>query len=312
MKLSEKDIKLLWGRAANRCAFPNCRVKLSQDKALSNEAFPLGEQAHIVAESRDGARGDSPLSIEDRNSYFNLILLGPNCHTIIDKNVEDYPVEKLHIIKAKHELWVEQTLSSETNLRQQASSLVYTSLIDAAVESCYLEDWQRWSGNAFNQPPILPNDATAISFEFRQRIMQAVWPGTIRELESALQTLSIAYLQFTNTVAQHARDDGKMLKGERFYQIDKYDPELDGELSEQYDIWIDECEAWFIELNKSLNWLADTVRSNINPMFFVTPGKFTLIVGPYEDLSYHVKVPEYTEQEKASQPKLIIDKYKHR
>lgn len=44
----QKDIKLLWGRAGNRCS--KCRCELSQDAAASNAAFTLGEQAHIVGE----------------------------------------------------------------------------------------------------------------------------------------------------------------------------------------------------------------------------------------------------------------------
>lgn len=104
MSISQKDIKLLWGRAASRCSFPNCRVKLTQDKNSVCESLLIGEQAHIVAEEKNGSRGDSVLSISERNSYYNLILLCPTHHTIIDNNPEDYPIDKLHIIKAQHEL----------------------------------------------------------------------------------------------------------------------------------------------------------------------------------------------------------------
>lgn len=111
MPISKRDIKLLWGRAASRCAFPDCRIKLTQDKRTASDSFPFGEQAHIVGEKEDAPRGESSLSPDERDSYFNLILLCPTHHRIIDSNPEDYPVEKLHLMKVQHEVWVEQTLS---------------------------------------------------------------------------------------------------------------------------------------------------------------------------------------------------------
>ena len=119
MPISEKDIKLLWGRAASICSFPGCRQKLTQDKSVVSGSFPLGEQAHIVGEKEVSPRGKSPLSQDERDSYLNRILLCPTHHKLIDNNQEDYPVEKLHMMKAVHELWVEQqTLHSPSQLSQ--------------------------------------------------------------------------------------------------------------------------------------------------------------------------------------------------
>ena len=116
MTISQRDIKLLWGRAAGRCSFPDCKIKLSQDKNQASDSFPLGEQAHIVGENKNTARGKSPLTTKERDSYFNRILLCPTHHTIIDNNPEDYPIEKLHIMKAQHELWVEEKFSESKDV----------------------------------------------------------------------------------------------------------------------------------------------------------------------------------------------------
>src|SRR5262245_46188249 len=97
MSIKEKDLKLLWGRSGNRCAI--CRTELSFDAAHSTLAFPLGEQAHIVAEEPSGPRGDSILTTAERNLYHNLLLLCPTHHTVIDKDTKGYPVERLHMIK---------------------------------------------------------------------------------------------------------------------------------------------------------------------------------------------------------------------
>ncbi|MEA1975365.1 MAG: hypothetical protein U9N10_07360, partial [Bacillota bacterium] len=42
-----------------------------------------------VGEKEDAARGKSQLSLDERNTYHNLILLCPTHHTEIDKNEED-------------------------------------------------------------------------------------------------------------------------------------------------------------------------------------------------------------------------------
>ncbi len=142
MRIKEKDIKLLWGRAASRCSFTECRMKLSQDKKRSTKAFPIGEQAHIVVKEEDSARSVSILSIEERDSYHNLILLYPPHHTIIDKNPEDYPIEALHMIKSQHEYWVESALSGSSDLKDQADAIIYGHLIDMAVEACSFDNWE--------------------------------------------------------------------------------------------------------------------------------------------------------------------------
>lgn len=101
------DVKMLWGRAANRCTF--CRCELAHEGAASGP-HPIGEQAHIVAESVDGPRGLSDLPLDQRSTYPNLILLCPTCHTKIDKAPEDYPVDVLLRCKAEHEAWVRKAL----------------------------------------------------------------------------------------------------------------------------------------------------------------------------------------------------------
>ena len=103
MKIS--DIKILWGRAANRCAFPNCRIELTPDGRSV-----LGEIAHIVAMSTSGPRGNNELSPVDRDDYSNLLLLCPTHHALIDSNPEEWTVDKLKLMKIEHEKWVSSQL----------------------------------------------------------------------------------------------------------------------------------------------------------------------------------------------------------
>lgn len=104
MKIS--DVKTLWGRAANRCSFPECRIELT----TKGDATLLGEMAHIIAETSNGPRGNTSISKDQLDEYPNRILLCPTHHTEIDKNPGKWTVEKLKKIKQEHERWVSDQL----------------------------------------------------------------------------------------------------------------------------------------------------------------------------------------------------------
>ena len=304
MSISERDIKLLWGRAAAMCSFPDCRIKLTQDKKLASGSFPLGEQAHIVGESEDAPRGKSPLTVEERNSYFNLILLCPNHHTIIDKNPEDHPIEKLHLIKDRHELWVEATLSESKDMRKTAEDVIYADLIDATVVACQLDSWDKWTFRALSTDMNWDEDADRRLFEFLNKIIGAVWPKTLPEFECALKKLTYEIYEAIQTFIKHCniehRKDGDRLVEERFYKSRGWieDDNEYRQLFNEYDAWQKKCRNHVIEATKAANWLADVVRRDINPLFFATKGKFFVIMGPYDALEFRSLFFEYTEEEK--------------
>src|SRR6266571_8070880 len=110
MAIPPREQRILSQRSGNRCAFPNCRRKLTAEDSPPDRAVILGEIAHIIAESPDGPRGDSPLSLTERNKYENLILLCNVHHQLIDDQPQTYTVERLQQMKQDHEAWVEKTL----------------------------------------------------------------------------------------------------------------------------------------------------------------------------------------------------------
>lgn len=101
-----KDVKILWGRAANRCSFPECRIELTAEGASST----LGDIAHIITKSLDGPRGSSEVQAEQLDDYSNLILLCPTHHKEIDNNPQVWTIEKLKEIKLEHERWISRQL----------------------------------------------------------------------------------------------------------------------------------------------------------------------------------------------------------
>lgn len=81
----------LFAFSGGSCA--KCRGPLFPD---GSNRVTIADQAHVVAASKDGPRGTAvDLSIEERAEYENLVLLCPNCHRLVDKHPEDYPVSLL-------------------------------------------------------------------------------------------------------------------------------------------------------------------------------------------------------------------------
>lgn len=110
MPIAEKDVKLLWGRAAGHCSNPDCRDKVSETN-VEGGSFLTGEMAHIIARNVAGPRGGAE---RGANTYDNLILLCPTCHTKVDKAPAGiYPVEHILDWKAQHENWVDSWSSSK-------------------------------------------------------------------------------------------------------------------------------------------------------------------------------------------------------
>lgn len=109
---------MLWGRAASRCALPECRRELVIDPLDTDDPSLVGEAAHIVAEQPDGPRGQSSLTIEQRNTYGNLILLCNVHHKQVDDQVNYFTTERLTSIKAQHESWVRTSLSGFDSVQQ--------------------------------------------------------------------------------------------------------------------------------------------------------------------------------------------------
>lgn len=105
-------------RSGNVCAFPDCRLLLTAEGTADDPVVVLGEIAHIVAESPDGPRGDSPLTRDERNLYQNLILLCNQHHQLIDSEgaLATYTVERLTAMKQDHEQWVERSLRGRSNV----------------------------------------------------------------------------------------------------------------------------------------------------------------------------------------------------
>jgi hypothetical protein len=83
--LSTDVQRALLARCGGYCANPDCHAP-DLFPAVDDEHVPtVAEMAHIIAQSPQGPRGDSPVSPTDRDSYDNAVLLCSRCHTLVDK-----------------------------------------------------------------------------------------------------------------------------------------------------------------------------------------------------------------------------------
>lgn len=259
--ISIRAQKTLWGRAAGRCSFPDCRREVFFEEQASNPTL-IGENCHIISES--GPRAHSNFPEDERNSYSNLILLCRNHHKVIDdpeNGEKSYPVEKLREIKLAHEAWVREQLCFD--LGKQQDEEAYADIIDQWEICTHLDEWSEWSWWILAMR--CPSMKTAVSSELdhlRRWILCRVWPRRYPKLEDALENFRRVLEVFQNTFYEHADLREEEFKTRKFYSgignRDEYDA-----LAEKYDHHVHLLADLMLELTRAANLICDLVRSNI-------------------------------------------------
>lgn len=106
MDLTNRDRKLLWAKAGNRCSYRfegvTCNQSLIADAGGTDSV--IGEECHIVGRNPTSARSSE--DCPNRESYDNAILLCPKHHKMVDDNPPAYPVAVLLEMKRAHEVAV--------------------------------------------------------------------------------------------------------------------------------------------------------------------------------------------------------------
>lgn len=122
------DVKAeLWWRAAGRCEFKGCNKPLDSE-GLTWDKCNLSENAHIVADSVNGPRGDKDLSEKLCKDFNNLMLLCSEHHHYIDTTGKDrYDKETLRAMKKAHEKRMKMLTGIPENNKVHIVS--YTALI---------------------------------------------------------------------------------------------------------------------------------------------------------------------------------------
>ena len=279
MAFQQKDIKILWGKAAGRCSMPECRKLLVADAsdAVPSKAILHGENCHIVAEKENGPRGESTLSVTDRNRYPNLILLCANHHATIDQDPQRWPIEQLHQIKSDHELWVETQLT--TIVEGSEAENYYAEMVNRATQDLLLDHWGWVCDNAFRC--ILVEEFVDGINSFCEVTNRAVWPPGYDELRDSIVKLSdhvYKYLNHFMTLAIY--QEGKDGKAGHFRE----DKTWKKVWRNDYDKYAEKSQKWertsvdmLSNIVVALNEFASVVRASFNPNYFLYEGKFILM-----------------------------------
>ncbi len=125
------------------CTFPGCSRSLVSPDSPTESGAVLAEIAHIVADSREGPRGDVGLSEDQRNQHDNLIALCPDHHKVIDSQAKTYSIDVLRQMKLDHLAAVRKKLHPElpdtlptlTTEKIQSSILAVSHLPQAVYEA---------------------------------------------------------------------------------------------------------------------------------------------------------------------------------
>lgn len=311
MAVEDKDIKLLWGKAANRCSMPDCRRPLVAPAENLPSTVIVGEMAHIVGEkdSENSPRGKSTLPVDERNRYTNLILLCAHHHTVIDKDEKNWPVEKLHIVKREHELWVEERLGEVVDQELQ----VYQDFIDRVAIALDLDRWEWVCDCLFRQ--IMHVDFPDGIYQLGFELFRAVLPGKIPEFEEALRNLvtrSRSYLDHYMSDVMIIPGDPRIMNRKRYKDVPNDKWEERDRLVREYELWERNCTMLLFNLVKAQNDFSDATRKHLRPTFFIRKGKFCVhdfmgLMGGSLTETWHLPERYFSEEELAAPLKKAVE-----
>ena len=302
---------LLWGRAAARCAFPECHKELVHDATETDDESLIGDIAHIVAESEDGPRGKSTLSEEERAKYSNLVLMCKNHHKVIDDQPYEWTVNKLTVLQKAHEEIVRDRMSAP-EIQRIAANEAYASIVDEWAQRTDLEHWEAWTSW------LLGADGPSQTIEFINALrdivpwlLGRVWPDGNERLENAFLNFRLVLNDLLLVFGEHAtKGPDDCYHTERFYRIKEWNPKRYHELVDHYETHVDLVNDLVLELTRAANFICDIVRATLEPSYRLKEGVLLVTAGPYGDMRFHTFRTEYREQEQTEVPYQGIAKFK--
>ncbi len=206
MTITIKTRKILWARSGNRCAI--CRTELVLEKDPFNRNLNIGEECHIVSQRTNGPRYQY-IPDFDYDDSENLLLLCCNHHTMIDEQVERFPLDELRKIKRQHEEWVRSNLEGEKTVPFEEITVI-DSLVKFVSAKYDREMNLNSSRNIFSSP-----EGLQIAFEEANKIKDIIY-GTVAQIRKAAP----GYNVIVRDNRQHITD--LMFKGKtllsQFYQ----------------------------------------------------------------------------------------------
>lgn len=287
-----RDQKLLWMKSGGLCAFKDCRRPLAIEVEQSGRTSIVSQEAHIIAEKKNGPRGDSLLTLEERNSYSNLMLLCLEHHKIVDDDPDTFSVDTLLAMKAAHEKWFDP-LRSPADARREAQELLMVNIIDEWEERADIDKWQYWVSSFLGYRLWIDNEIVDRLHELDLWLYSRAWPGAYPTLPPAFENLRrVADALFTAVeCALKRRNDDRAREyvpdHKRHHLTEEHYQESIAEAQWIRDLFGDLA----LELTRAANWVLDEVRLAVDPRYQSNLG--VLLVEREEGLGSSYYRPRY-------------------
>jgi len=302
MSITLKTRKMLWGRAANRCAFSDCRRELVMDATETDDESIIGEECHIIAREDEGPRGDATFPVEKRDKYDNLILLCNTHHKLIDDQPNTYTVEKLKEVKKSHIDWIDSSLNVDKS--QQSDDEVYSTYIDDWSQMVDLDNWRAWSSWVLGsgEPSIYKEQEKSLQ-NLKLWLLSRVWPKRYPGLEAAFENFRFVLNDFLLVFHEHSVDKRERYFTEKFYKnLNRWDPPAYRELLEEYEFHVALVQDMILELTRAGNYVLDKVRQHLLRNYRLQEGTLLVESGPFMDLTFRTYRVEYRGEERTEIP----------
>lgn len=310
MSISLKTHKMLWGRAGNRCSMPGCRIELVMEASETDVESLIGEECHIITRSPDGPLSDTSYQEEKIDEYENLLLMCRIHHKLIDDQPTTYSVDKLKEIKLAHEKWVRESLGSFDSKRQRDEE-IYAGYTEKWIELAHVNEWKAWSSHLLaHGRPTIWKDVDKNLRELREWLFSRIWPGRYPDLEDAFENFRRVLQDFQNIFHEYSEEAPDIFYTRKFYQIDEWDEEKYERLGKKYEFHVDLVEDLTLELTRAGNYICDTVRYYIDPVFRLKEGLLIVESGPYMDVSWRQHKIVYRGEERTRIPYPGLDEFK--
>lgn len=263
-------------------------------------ASVIGEEAHIVARNVSGPRGESPLGIEQRDSYSNLILLCPTHHAVIDdlpNGPIEYSVDLLRNRKEEHEKWIMSLDSFDVSLQRAEEQ--WAAIIDALDKRMSLNSWTRDMSLLFSHEQLLREDVYERLKNTYPWILARIWPPGHAYLRDTIQAMGRVLNDLLLVFEEHMTDSppaSNMFQTRKFYKEARGRENYDALLAE-YEFHTALVEDLCFELTRYGNLVASIVRSEIDAMYRFDEGALLIRYGidiMWNDTTHR---PEFTAQE---------------
>lgn len=307
--MKERDLKMLWGRAGNRCSFPTCRRELSFGED-GGEAAVIGEAAHIVGEKLGAARWSPDLTDAQRNAYGNRLLVCGADHKTIDDQPKKYTVKRLQEMKATHEQWVRQSLGG-FDAGKQNDDEFYAGVMDEWSRRANLENWTAWSSYVLGGGnPRISKKMDKRLADLRIWLLNRIWSRRYRKLEAAFENFRRVLNDFQETLHEDYEEQAEYIAVEKFYKIEEWDPPRYERLSKLYESRVALVQDLMLELTRAANYVCDRFRQFINPKYRLKEGNLLIEWGPDMSLTWRSRVVRYVDKERVLMPYKDLESFK--